>query len=80
VRDASEFAEVNINTETRKSLKFGRPKLDCIFEEIAKEHTGKRVAVLFCGPILMRKDVCKACYNFSKDGVAFDLHSEEFEF
>jgi len=80
VRDASEFAEANINPETQKSLKFGRPKLDCIFEDVAKEHAGKRVAVLFCGPILMGEDVQKACYNYSKDGVAFDFHTEEFEF
>ena len=62
-------------------VKFGRPDLKKIFNELRKEaikNGEKRIAVCVCGPSRIT-DLCrKACIQLSDKDVRFDFHQEEF--
>ena len=82
-RKPEDYESANIRPETQKYLKFGRPKVDEIFNTIhsfAKSVSESEVAVLTCGPKPLVNDVLKYSCQYSRDGVQFDFHSELFEF
>ncbi|KAJ1623383.1 FAD-binding domain-containing protein [Pavlovales sp. CCMP2436] len=55
-------------------------ELEELAELSARAEGERRVAVLTCGPAKLVASVRAACDAHSGDGVAFDLHSEMFEF
>ena len=73
----------NIHSNVKKCLRFNRPKIDTIFQEmhdLSKGETFTRVAVLVCGPESMVDDVYRFGRKFSSKYVQFDVHSETFAF
>ena len=82
-RQSEDYEEANIKPELQSCLRFGRPKIDKIFDTVhgfARSVNESKVAVLTCGPEGLVMDVLKYSCQFSKEGVEFDFHSELFEF
>lgn len=82
-REPKDYEAANIIPEFQSCLKFGRPKLDEIFDTVhnfAQSNGESKVAVLSCGPDRLVKDALKNSCQFSRDGVHFDFHNEYFEF
>ncbi|GAQ85633.1 Ferric reductase [Klebsormidium nitens] len=82
VRDPSGFADANIQPELQPYLRFGRPDLPRIFEqmrELAAAYGETRVATLVCGPPGMIADVRRLSSRHRVNGVRFDCHVETFE-
>jgi NAD(P)H-flavin reductase len=81
--DLARSSVASVSPATHSSLRFGRPDVDAMFEtlkQLAIAKGERRVAVLTCGPAKLVASVRAACDAHSGDGVAFDLHSETFEF
>ena len=82
-REPKDYESANIRPELQSCLKFGRPKLNEIFDDVhkfARSAGENKVAVLTCGPDRLVKDALKTACQFSREGVYFDFHSELFEF
>jgi hypothetical protein len=65
-----------------RCVRFGRPDLTQVFEDMAEAATTERearVAVLFCGPPTMQVGVRRLCAAASTAELSFDFQSEEFE-
>lgn len=60
----------------------GRPDLEAKFHHmqlLALAHQQSRVAVLACGPGPMTREVRRLCAEWSRKGITFHCHTEEFK-
>ena len=83
VRPESERQTFHILPQAQPYLKFGRPKLPQIFEQVVALCTAEsidRVAVVTCGPPPMTQEVHHLCSKSTSGKLKFDLHVEEFGF
>ena len=82
VRNAEQFQAANIDPDTQKHVRFGRPNLPQLFARVATfcaNEKIRRVAVITCGPGSIVDEVATLCRR-RHEGVAFDLHKEMFGF
>ena len=82
VRNAEQFQAANIDPDEQKYVRFGRPDLPKLFARVATfcaSEKIRRVAVITCGPVSMVDEVATLCRR-RHEGIAFDLHTEEFNF
>lgn len=59
---------------------FGRPNWTQIFDELAARHAGTEVAVFFCGPAVLSKELYRQCvsHTSTKTKTKFLYHKENF--
>lgn len=82
-RGEKDYESANIRPQLQTCLRFGRPNLNQIFDDVHKFALAvgeSEVAVLSCGPEPLVKDALNHASLHSKGGVYFDFHSELFEF
>jgi ferredoxin-NADP reductase len=87
VRDENEFQSANIDPVAQPWLKFGRPDMPALFEEIRsmlREETSPdcavtRVAVSVCGPQQLMDTVQDLCRLSTGKDIVFDCHTEVFD-
>ena len=81
-REPKDYESANIRPELQSRVKFGRPKLNEIFDDVhkfARSAGENKVAVLTCGPERLMEHTLQIVRQFSREGVYFDFHSELFE-
>ncbi|KAI9207285.1 ferric reductase NAD binding domain-containing protein [Polychytrium aggregatum] len=52
-------------TGLRSTTSYGRPNLDLIFQQLARDHAGTDVGVFFCGPKPLDKQLHAACNKYT---------------
>jgi len=59
---------------------FGRPNWNEIFAEITSRHSGQEIALFFCGPAILSKQLYKMCRKFTdaKSKTSFRFNKENF--
>ena len=62
----------------RTPLEFGRPMWDKIFKEYAYKFKGESIAIMFCGPKPVAKQLDKYCHKHSTNDTKFLLYKEFF--
>mmetsp|Transcript_13368 Transcript_13368/g.28394 ORF Transcript_13368/g.28394 Transcript_13368/m.28394 type:complete len:515 (-) Transcript_13368:309-1853(-) len=81
-RDEGDYADANIDPVLQPYLRFGRPKLEEIFDQMrdmSLVNGDDKVAVLVCGPAGLMSDVRRLSHTKSGGGVQFDFHGETFD-
>jgi len=69
-------------TAKRVETHFSRPDWDKVFQDLKAAHPNvDKIGVFYCGPKVVRgllKDACNKWSDFSREGVRFKLHAENF--
>ncbi len=87
MRNKEQFEAAGINPDTQKWVRFGRPDLKKIFEEVRSlctEEDIHRVGVCVCGPASLVTEVDNLCRESvmkpTCSTIRFDCHKEVFDF
>jgi hypothetical protein len=86
LKSKEEYNQANIQPDEQKYLRYGRPDLPKLFDDIRslciKENIS-RVGVFVCGPSTMINETVDLCRSSKMSGcsaVRFDCHHEVFDF
>lgn len=71
-------ASHDVITGLRAPTNFGRPNWDAVFKSIRKLHAPAKVAVFYCGPNSLGKQLQAKCNLYSEEGIKFVWKKENF--